>query len=76
MFPNRPLETKVILCKYGQKMNTWDEICTTGKVQGCWRYELIASWHVRPKEARAGGGFIPLSAAWSSAGVLDLVIRL
>lgn len=28
------------------------------------------------EEATAGGGFIPLGAAWSSAGVLDLVIRL
>lgn len=53
-----------------------DESCTTGTVQSCQQYELIVSWHVGPEEARAGGGFIPLGVAWSSAGVLDLVIRL
>ena len=76
MFPNRPLQTKFILCKYEQKMSVRDESCTIGTVQGCQQYELIVSWHVGPEEATAGGGFIPLAAAWSSAGVLDLVIRL
>lgn len=57
-------------------MSTRDESWTTGTVQGCQQYELIVSWHVGPEEASAGGGFIPLGAAWSSAGVLDLVIRL
>lgn len=76
MFSNRPLQTKLILCKYGQKMSARDESCTTGTVQSCQQYELIVSWHVGPEEARAGGGFIPLGAAWSSARVLDLVIRL
>lgn len=57
-------------------MSARDESCTTGTVQSCQQYELIVSWHVGPEEAKAGGGFIPLGAAWSSAGVLDLVIRL
>lgn len=58
------------------KMSARDKSCTTGMVRGCQKHELIVSWHVWPKEARAGGGFIPLGAARSSAGVSDLVIRL
>lgn len=57
-------------------MSTRDESCTIGTVQGCQQYELIVSWYVRPEEARAGWGVIPLGAAQSSAGVSDLVIRL
>lgn len=58
-------------------MSTRDESCTIGTVQGCQHCELIVSWHVRPEEAGSRrGGFIPLSAARSSAGVSDLVIRL
>ena len=76
MLPNRLLQTKLILCKYGQKISTRVESCTIGMVQGCQQYELIVSWHVGPEEGAAGGGFMPLGAAWGSAGVLDLVIRL
>lgn len=57
-------------------MSIRDESCNIGTVQSCQQYELIVSWHVGLEEATAGGGFIPHGAAWSSAGVLDLVIRL
>lgn len=57
-------------------MSARAESCTIGTVQGCQQCELIVSWHVGLEEATAGGGFIPLGAAWSSAGVSDLVIRL
>lgn len=76
VLPNRLLQTKLILCKYGQKISAGDERYATGTVQGCQQYELIVSWHVGQEEATAGGGFIPLGVASSSAGVLDLVIRL
>lgn len=77
VFPNRPLQTKLILCR-PEKENEhegWElDYRDSPRLPALWINCVLACEAGGSGEQE--GGFIPLSAARSSAGVSDLVIRL
>lgn len=79
VFYNRPLWTKLILCKWGRnecrgwELHNWDG----PRLPAEWINCVLACGARRSNSRRGlGEGLYRLGTAWSCAGVSDLVIRL